>query len=292
MPRCRPKRITGSKANSWRAGSRCAFAKPRTAARHFARIRAFGIDNTTALARAGYWQGRAAEAAGQRNRARAYYAAAARHTTTYYGQLAGARIGMKDVALAEPPAMSAARRATLSQAEIVRAVDLLYRIGERRLVVTFIADLDRVDDAGALMLIAELARKHDHARAAVLMGKDAVARGLPLDHHAFPTYGLPRYKPIGPPVEPAIVYAIARQESAFHPLTVSSAKAMGLMQVTPAAGRFIARGRTACDTTGGDCSATKSTTCRWARPSWAAIFKPTTAPTSLPSPLTTPAAAG
>ncbi|MEZ5787577.1 MAG: lytic transglycosylase domain-containing protein [Xanthobacteraceae bacterium] len=215
--------------------------KPRTAARHFARIRAFGIDNTTALARAGYWQGRAAEAAGQRNRARAYYAAAARHTTTYYGQLAGARIGMKDVALAEPPAMSAARRATLSQAEIVRAVDLLYRIGERRLVVTFIADLDRVDDSGALMLIAELARKHDHARAAVLMGKQAVARGLPLDHHAFPTYGLPRYKPIGPPVEPAIVYAIARQESAFHPLTVSPAKAMGLMQVTPAAGRFIAR---------------------------------------------------
>ncbi|MGA8157251.1 MAG: lytic transglycosylase domain-containing protein, partial [Rhodoplanes sp.] len=49
------------------------------------------------------------------------------------------------------------------------------------------------------------------------------------------------YSPIGPPVEPAIVYAIARQESAFNPRTISSAKAMGLMQVTPADGRFIAR---------------------------------------------------
>ncbi len=214
---------------------------PHTAARHFARIQAFGIENTTALARAGYWQGRAAEAAGRRQEAYAHYAAAARHATTYYGQLAGARIGRREVAMVPPPAMSAARRAALSQAEIVRAVALLYAIGERRLVITFIADLDRVDDAGALTLIAELARKHHHARAAVLMGKEAIARGLPLDYHAFPIYGLPRYKPIGPPVEPAIVYAIARQESAFNPRTVSSAKAMGLMQVTPAAGRYIAK---------------------------------------------------
>jgi soluble lytic murein transglycosylase len=214
---------------------------PHTATKHFARIKTLGIENTTALSRAGYWQARAAEAAGRRQNAYAYYAEAARHATTYYGQLAGARIGLTKVALASPPAMSARRRAALSQAEIVRAVDLLYAIGERRLVTTFIADLDRVDNAGALALIADLAKKHHHARAAVLMGKQAVARGLPLDYPAFPTYGLPRYRPIGPPVEPAIVYAIARQESAFHPRTLSPAKAMGLMQVTPAAGRYIAK---------------------------------------------------
>ncbi|MEZ5785304.1 MAG: lytic transglycosylase domain-containing protein [Xanthobacteraceae bacterium] len=214
---------------------------PNTAARHFARIRAFGIENTTALSRAGYWQGRAAEAAGRRQEAHGYYAAAARHATTYYGQLAGARIGMRQIALAPPPAIPAAKRAALSRAETVRAVDLLYEIGERDLVITFVADLERVDDAGALTLIADLARQHGDARAAVLMGKDAVGRGLPLDHHAFPTFGMPRYSPIGPQVEPAIVYAIARQESAFNPRTVSSAKAMGLMQVTPAAGRYLAR---------------------------------------------------
>jgi soluble lytic murein transglycosylase len=121
---------------------------PRTAARHFARIRAFGIENTTALARAGYWQGRTAEAAGRRKEANKHYARAARHATTYYGQLAGARIGMRNIKLARPPAMSAATRAALSRAEIVRAVDLLYAIGERSLVITFVADLDRVDAAG------------------------------------------------------------------------------------------------------------------------------------------------
>ncbi|MGA7450693.1 MAG: lytic transglycosylase domain-containing protein [Rhodoplanes sp.] len=214
---------------------------PQTAAWHFARIRALGIENTTALARAGYWQGRAAEAAGRSREAYAHYADAARHATTYYGQLAAARIGMREIALEPPPAISAARRAALSRAEIVRAVDLLYEIGERSLVIPFVADLNRIDDAGALTLIAKLARKHGYARAAVLMSKEAISRGLPLDYPAFPTYGLPRYRPIGPPVEPAIVYAIARQESAFNPRTVSPANAMGLMQVTPAAGQFIAR---------------------------------------------------
>src|SRR5262249_48453246 len=37
------------------------------------------------------------------------------------------------------------------------------------------------------------------------------------------------------------VYAIARQESTFNPKTVSSARAMGLMQVTPEAGRYVAK---------------------------------------------------
>ena len=111
----------------------------------------------------------------------------------------------------------------------------------RRELITFVADLERTDNAEALTLIAELARKHNDARASVVMGKDAVGRGLPLDHHAFPTYGLPNYSAIGPEVEPAIVYSIARQESAFNPQTVSPANALGLMQVTPAAGRYIAK---------------------------------------------------
>ena len=38
-----------------------------------------------------------------------------------------------------------------------------------------------------------------------------------------------------------MVYSIARQESAFNPKTVSSANALGLMQVTPDAGRYIAK---------------------------------------------------
>src|SRR4029079_16598788 len=43
-------------------------------------------------------------------------------------------------------------------------------------------------------------------------------------------------QPIAPPIEPAVAYSIARQESHFNQKVVSTAHAMGLMQGTPAAG--------------------------------------------------------
>ena len=46
---------------------------------------------------------------------------------------------------------------------------------------------------------------------------------------------------MGPAVDPSLVYSIARQESIFNPRTLSSAKAMGLMQVTPEAGRYVSK---------------------------------------------------
>ena len=52
---------------------------------------------------------------------------------------------------------------------------------------------------------------------------------------------MPNYTAVGPAVEKPLVYAIARQESTFNQQTVSSARAMGLMQVTPAAGKYIAK---------------------------------------------------
>ena len=44
----------------------------------------------------------------------------------------------------------------------------------------------------------------------LLVGKAALNRGLPFDHYAYPVIGIPPFKPIGPQVERAIVYAIAR----------------------------------------------------------------------------------
>jgi soluble lytic murein transglycosylase len=43
--------------------------------------------------------------------------------------------------------------------------------------------------------------------------------------------------PIGPAIDSALLFAIIRQESAFNPADLSSADAMGLMQVTPIAAR-------------------------------------------------------
>ncbi len=94
-----------------------------------------------------------------------------------------------------------------------------------------------LDDVGTLSALGELAEQHQDARGMLHLGKAARARGLPLDYYAFPTVGVPRYSPIGPGIDNAMLFAIIRQESAFNPADWSAAQAMGLMQVTPIAGR-------------------------------------------------------
>jgi soluble lytic murein transglycosylase len=208
---------------------------PATAMSHFAKV-AQGSANPTTLARAGYWQGRTAEALGKNSDARGYYEAAARYTTAYYGQLARARLGYQDIVLRAPPELPPEKRAAIAQLEIVRAAELLYAIGERDLVVPFAADLgERSTDIAALAELGEVAARNSDARCMLLVGKAALGRGYALEHYAFPTIGIPDYRGIGPAVDTSIIYSIARQESQFWQGDVSTAKAMGLMQVTPEA---------------------------------------------------------
>lgn len=213
---------------------------PHRAAQHFARIPRITI-HPTSLARAYYWLGRAAKATGRSREARRYYETAAQYTAAYYGQLARARLGWRTITARQPPRLDHAQRVALANVDLVRAIELLYATGSRRLVVPFVADLDRVDDIGVLTLIAETATKHEDARAMLTIAKRALAHGFALDQYAFPTFGLPRYVSIGRKAERSLVYAIAKAESAFNTGAVSAADAGGLMQVMPAAGRTIAR---------------------------------------------------
>jgi peptidoglycan lytic transglycosylase len=210
---------------------------PATAAQHFARI-GVGSVNPTALARAGYWQGRAAEAAGRSQDARNAYAAAAEQSTSYYGQLARAKLGMPQIELNGAPA---ARGRGIERLEIVRAVQLLYALDEREIAIPIFADMGENGDPDALVGLGELASRNSDARGMLLLGKAALNRGLPFDFYAYPVTGIPPFKSIGPEVEQSIIFAIARQESAFNPNDVSAAQAYGLMQVTPDAGKYVCK---------------------------------------------------
>ena len=210
-------------------------SEPSLAAQHFARI-GVGSVNPTTLARAGYWQGRAAEAAGRSQQARAAYASAAEQSTSYYGQLARAKLGLPQLELKDTPRSRGAERL-----EIVRAVQLLFDLDERDIAVPIFADVGENGDADAVLGLAEIAARHNYARGELLVGKAALNRGLPFDLHAYPTTGIPRYEAIGAEVAQSVLFAIARQESAFNPGDVSPAQAYGLMQVTPDAGRYVCK---------------------------------------------------
>ena len=119
---------------------------------------------------------------------------------------------------------------------------MLYALGERDVVLSFVADLaEQSGDVGALAALGELAGRRNDARAMLQIGKTALARGLALDLYAFPTIGIPQHSPIGPEIDRSVIYSVARTESAFDQRDKSSANAVGLMQVTPEAGRDTAK---------------------------------------------------
>ncbi len=76
---------------------------------------------------------------------------------------------------------------------------------------------------------------------AVRVAKQVGYVGVPMLSYAFPTIAIPPYRAPGPVPEPALVLALIRQETEFDPEAVSSAGAMGMMQVMPSAAKSSAK---------------------------------------------------
>ena len=207
-----------------------------TASTHFAHIDD-GSNDPVVLARAAYWRGRAAEAMSQPDEMRAQYQAAAAFPTAYYGQLARARLGHSQIAVFAPPPA-----ATGVRTDLVASADFLYALGEFDLVLSFVSDFaETSSDVATLTALGELTGRYHDAQAMLALGKTALARGLPTEQYAFPEIGVPAYKPIAPPIDHCVVYSIVRTESAFNQADTSPAKAVGLMQITPEAGKDTAK---------------------------------------------------
>jgi soluble lytic murein transglycosylase len=80
----------------------------------------------------------------------------------------------------------------------VRAIEILYAIGEHDLIASGLAELgERSMDIATLAAIGDVAAHQKDARAMVLLGRAALARGLPFEHFAFPTVGVPEHRAIG-----------------------------------------------------------------------------------------------
>ena len=210
---------------------------PSTALKHLAHVDE-GSADPIVLARAAYWRGRAAEAAGQLEEMHAQYGTAAHYPTAYYGQLARARLGRGEIAVRPAPVQSVDG----AQSDLLHAAHILYAIGEFDLVLSFVSDFAETSrDVATLNGLGQLTARYNDAQAMLAIGKTALARGLPTEQYAFPKIGVPSYRPIAPPIDKCIVYSIVRTESAFDLRDRSPANAVGLMQVTPEAGRDTAK---------------------------------------------------
>jgi soluble lytic murein transglycosylase len=191
-------------------------------------------------ARGAYWAGRAAEAAGDKKTAQAWFQKAAAFPITFYGQLgldkldAGARTAWPTIPQATP-----AERRAFEQSELTRAARLMAELGVYDRVKPFI--MRQVTTAKAPVqhaLAGELALALDRPDLAVAAAKrSSQSAGVMLPEYGWPVS--PNIK--GDQPERALIHATVRQESAFEIQAVSRAGARGMMQLMPATAKAIAR---------------------------------------------------
>ncbi|SMF78870.1 lytic transglycosylase domain-containing protein [Allosphingosinicella indica] len=186
-----------------------------------------------------YWAGRAAQQAGQTERAQQLFNRAARFNDQFYGQLALERL---DRRVAPPPAAavtpSPSARQRFAQRDLVAATQLLGQMGQHTDQSLFVRALsEQIESDEERQVASEFGRQIGRPDLGVWIARNARTSGDSFyARDSFPEV----------PVPPAyssqwtLNHAIMRQESSFDRAAVSSASARGMMQLMPGTARETA----------------------------------------------------
>jgi soluble lytic murein transglycosylase len=208
-----------------------------TALKHFSRYKV-AVNGPISLARAGYWLGRAYEAAGRAGDAQAAYAEAARYQTAFYGLLAAEKAGLPlSPALLGGEAYPGWQDASFAGSSVFKAGRLLMQAGEHQLAARFFLHLAEGLSGEDIGRIAGMALEANEPYIGVVLAKAAADKGVIWPSAYFPLVGLDH---LNLPVPTELTLSIARRESEFNPEAVSAVGALGLMQVMPETGKMMA----------------------------------------------------
>jgi soluble lytic murein transglycosylase len=194
--------------------------------------------------RAAYWAARAAKAAKKpAEEVTHWYQVAAMYPTHFYGQIAyeylhqGAPLALP----AEPVTTKADRAQFIKDYPLASLVSQLCAQDVGEYTMPFLRELARAakspKDAALAAQLSTCTNRQD----IVLRTTKEVwqEHAVMMTSISYPTLQLPKNMPLE--LEPALAFAITRQESMFYPKAESSAGAKGLMQIMPNTGKLVAK---------------------------------------------------
>lgn len=193
--------------------------------------------------RAAYWAARAAHAAKDPANAQKWYETAALYPTHFYGQIAFEHLH-KDAPLPlpkEPVTTKASQQQFLKDYPLAQLITGLCAQDAGAYTMPFLRQLARIaktpQDAALTAQLATCTKRQDIVlRTAKEVWQE---HQVMMTNISYPTLKLPQNMLLD--LEPALAFAITRQESMFYPKATSSAGAKGLMQVMPNTGKLVAK---------------------------------------------------
>ena len=187
--------------------------------------------------KATYWAGRSYDKLGRRSMAKVFYTMAAQQPLSFYGMLASEKLGKKpDLDWKAPAIQEKHKKKIFADVGIRRAVALA-QIGEHEMAQREFKAAYR-----------RLPYGYDESLLAVALGLRLPSVAMTLARNLWERgqiylaglYPEPVWRPLqGFKVDRALLFSIARQESAFIPSVRSRAGARGLMQLMPATAKHI-----------------------------------------------------
>ncbi len=197
------------------------------------------VSYPVSLTRGAYWAGMAAKQNNNADIAKNWFKEAAKHPTTFYGQLALAELYPgQPLSLPAANDNGAGGNFSSEQMDMIALIRLLAQYNQKASVEKFVMHLASLQTKTQnLHALGAVCKKIGYPHLQVRVGKVASQ----VMHLWLGTTSHPIIKTDALAVEPALALAISRQESEFNPQARSGANALGMMQLLPGTAQHTAQ---------------------------------------------------